>query len=296
MQDLAREGIEEVLGRLGAQDARVEFHDTIGSTNTRARALAADGAPHASIVAAEAQTAGRGRQGRAFCSPAGSGAYFTLLLRPPRALDTGLLSAACALSVCTSCEKAVSSAGGNASCLVKWPNDVYCRDKKVAGILVEAGGDTGNAHAKGAGEAGRAGGACYLVGIGINVYEPHDGWPARPPHAGSLLPYMREAPREAPQLRSELVASTCAALLRACDAGALDVDTATEDRSLLLASYRERSMLSGRTVEVERGHERFTAGVLGVNEDFTLQVRRADGRELFLASGEVHLRFDRNRS
>lgn len=313
MQDLTREGIERALARLGAQDAHVEFHSAIDSTSTRARELAMSGAPHGSVVAAETQTAGRGRQGRAFCSPAGSGAYFTLLLRPGCALDAGLLSAACALSVCTSCEAAASPAGGGGTpCRVKWPNDVYCRDRKVAGILVEAvgagAGDAdgsrndeaggGGAGASGSGDskagARCAGGACYLVGIGINVYEPRDGWPAESPHAGSLLPRRYRPGAESPRLRGELVASACAGLLCACDAHALDADAPAEERARLLAAYRERSMLPGRMVEVERGHERFAARVLGVDEDFALRVRAADGRELSLASGEVHLRLERS--
>ena len=98
---------------------------TTTSTNDRARELAATGAPHGTLVTAEEQTAGRGRQGRTWVAPAGSSLLLSLVLRETDALlplRAGL---------------AVADLAG-AAALVKWPNDVLLDGRKVAGVLVEA--------------------------------------------------------------------------------------------------------------------------------------------------------------
>lgn len=96
-----------------------------GSTNERARGLAASGAPHGTLVTADEQTSGRGRQGRRWSAPPGRALLCSLVLRdPPRLLP--LLAGVAVAEV----------AGGDAE--VKWPNDVLIKGRKVAGILVEA--------------------------------------------------------------------------------------------------------------------------------------------------------------
>jgi BirA family biotin operon repressor/biotin-[acetyl-CoA-carboxylase] ligase len=98
---------------------------TTTSTNDRARALAAAGAPHGTLVTADVQTAGRGRQGRTWVAPAGSSLLLSLVLReidPLIPLRAGL---------------AIADLAGPAA-LVKWPNDVLVEGRKVAGVLVEA--------------------------------------------------------------------------------------------------------------------------------------------------------------
>jgi BirA family biotin operon repressor/biotin-[acetyl-CoA-carboxylase] ligase len=112
----------------------------VGSTNERARALAAAGAPHGTLVTAADQTAGRGRQGRTWTTPAGRALLMSLVLRdPPRLLP---LAAAVAVAE-TIGETAV----------IKWPNDVLLDGRKVSGILAE----------------GRPQEGWAVLGIGINV-------------------------------------------------------------------------------------------------------------------------------
>jgi BirA family biotin operon repressor/biotin-[acetyl-CoA-carboxylase] ligase len=126
-----------VSGTLGRP--RLHLRET-ASTNDRARALAATGAPHGTLVTASAQTAGRGRQGRTWSAPAGRALLCSLLLRdydPLLPLRAGL---------------AVADLAG-AGVLVKWPNDVLLDGRKVAGILVEARPQDGWA----------------VLGIGVNV-------------------------------------------------------------------------------------------------------------------------------
>jgi BirA family transcriptional regulator, biotin operon repressor / biotin---[acetyl-CoA-carboxylase] ligase len=122
------------------------------STNERARALAAQGAAHGTLVTADEQTAGRGRQGRTWTAPPGRALLMSLILRdPPRLLP---LLAAVAVS------DVVEHAGSAA--LVKWPNDVLLADRrKVAGILVE----------------GRPQERWAVLGVGLNVALSDDDFP-----------------------------------------------------------------------------------------------------------------------
>ena len=118
----------------------------VDSTNVRARALAAGGAPHGTLVTAGEQTAGRGRQGRSWSAPAGSALLASFVVRePPR-----LLSLAAGTAVAAAAER-LDSIGRPAA--VKWPNDVLLDGRKVAGILVE----------------GRPQERWAVLGIGLNV-------------------------------------------------------------------------------------------------------------------------------
>lgn len=103
---------------------RLHLRETT-STNERARALAAAGAPHGTLVTADAQSAGRGRQGRTWTAPPGRALLMSVVLRDPPAL----LPLAAAV--------AVAEVAGPAAA-IKWPNDVLLEGGKVAGILVEA--------------------------------------------------------------------------------------------------------------------------------------------------------------
>ncbi len=118
----------------------------VGSTNLRARELAAAGAPHGTVVTASEQTAGRGRQGRTWVAPAGRALLCSVLVRRlPR-----LLPLAAGVAVAETVD-AVTATGDSA--LVKWPNDVWLSGRKVAGILVE----------------GRPQEGWGVIGIGLNV-------------------------------------------------------------------------------------------------------------------------------
>lgn len=125
------------MPRLGRP--RVHLRST-GSTNDRARQLAMAGAPHGTLVTTGEQTAGRGRQGRAWAAPAGHALLLSLVIRAPGAL----LPLRAGLAV-------ADLAGPRAQ--VKWPNDVLLEGRKVAGVLVEARPQEGWA----------------VLGIGVNV-------------------------------------------------------------------------------------------------------------------------------
>jgi BirA family biotin operon repressor/biotin-[acetyl-CoA-carboxylase] ligase len=117
------------------------------STNNVARALAAAGAPSGTVVTADEQTAGRGRQGRTWSAPAGKALLYSALLRPLDARHL-VLPLAVPLAVADAAE-----ALGGGPCSVKWPNDVWIEGRKVAGVLIEARPQDGWA----------------VIGIGLNV-------------------------------------------------------------------------------------------------------------------------------
>lgn len=147
---------------------------SLDSTNAEALRRAVDGAPEGTVIVAEEQTAGRGRRGRSFFSPAGTGIYLSILVRPALAAERAhLLTCSAAVAVAEAIE---ACAGVDAS--IKWVNDVYCRGKKVAGILTEGSFDL---------EGGVLQHA--VVGIGVNVRPPHAGFPAEiAERAGAVLP------------------------------------------------------------------------------------------------------------
>src|SRR5262245_36760560 len=131
--DIAR-AIDEARPRLGLLASPVIFHATIGSTNDVAASIAIEGA----VVIADEQTAGRGRRGRTWFSPPGSGLYVSTVLAPARARDdprraTTLLTLTAGVAIA---EGIHASTGAGVD--LKWPNDVYASGRKLCGILAEA--------------------------------------------------------------------------------------------------------------------------------------------------------------
>lgn len=138
------------LQHLAGLRGRIEWHDSIGSTNDRAAELARspETARHGFVVGADEQTAGRGRKGARWLTGTGQGLAFSLIVRPrwPQA-KWGWLSVAAGLAVSRTLE-------GRELCpRIKWPNDVLLEERKVCGVLIEAAGDWA------------------VIGIGINVNE-----------------------------------------------------------------------------------------------------------------------------
>ena len=130
-------------------------HRVTDSTNQRAKELAAAGAPHGTLVTAGEQSAGRGRQGRAWVAPPGRAVLMSLVVREVGAAYP-LLPLATALAVSEACE-----AHAPVECAIKWPNDVWIERRKVAGILLE----------------GRPQEGWAVIGVGLNVLTARDEFP-----------------------------------------------------------------------------------------------------------------------
>jgi BirA family biotin operon repressor/biotin-[acetyl-CoA-carboxylase] ligase len=137
----------------------IEYYDELPSTNQRAKELLRT-APEGTLVLTETQTAGRGRLGRSWHSPPNTGIWLSLILQPrlaPVELPKLNLLAAVALS-------RTVSAVLNLRPLVKWPNDLYCQNRKISGILTEASGELGRLE-------------YVILGVGINVNQKGADFP-----------------------------------------------------------------------------------------------------------------------
>ncbi|WP_020576846.1 biotin--[acetyl-CoA-carboxylase] ligase [Actinopolymorpha alba] len=252
-------------GRL-VRDLRVV--SATGSTNADLRALAAEGAPEGTLLAAEHQTAGRGRLDRGWTSPPRSGLTFSLLLRP-----TGVPARRWPwLPLLTGCAvvEAVSAVAGVRPHL-KWPNDVLLDDRKLCGILIE--------------RVETAEGAAAIVGIGLNVTTTPEELPR--PTATSL-----RIAGAANTDRGTLLVS----LVRALETFYTDWRLAVGDPDAgagggLRGAYRSRCATLGRRVRVQLGPDRWLDGTArDVDEDGRLVVRAADGDHPLGAGDVVHVR------
>jgi BirA family biotin operon repressor/biotin-[acetyl-CoA-carboxylase] ligase len=223
----------------------------VGSTNTVARELAEAGAPNGTVITADEQTAGRGRQGRTWTAPPGSALLFSALVRP-LAKRHPLLPLAVPLAVCETAERLRPGI----ECKVKWPNDVHLGGRKLAGILIEA----------------RPQEEWAVLGIGLNLTITEDEFPEElRGRATSLF-----ADGDAPAGTAE---GARVALSEALERW-VEADSGT-----ILAAWRERDTLLGREVSWERG-----SGVAeGIDERGYLLVRLADGERVALGAGDVHL-------
>ena len=191
-------------------------HRATDSTNERAKRLAARGAPHGTLVTADEQSAGRGRQGRVWTAPPGHALLASLVVRGLEERHA-LLPLASAVAVCEACER---TAG--VTCAIKWPNDVWIERRKVSGILIE----------------GRPQEGWAVVGIGLNVSTPE--FPPELAETATSLALASSGP--APR-REEVLAALLASLDRLLSAPAPDV----------LALWRGRDALLGAPVAWDGG-------------------------------------------
>ena len=234
--------------------------ETSPSTNTELKELAAAGAPAGTVLIARRQTAGRGRLGRSFFSPDGTGLYLSVLLRPSASPEevlrlTPLAAVAAARGVQRVCHAEVG---------IKWVNDLYLKGKKVCGILTE-------------GVLNPATGALDFVvcGAGFNLCPPKDGFP---PELKEIAGAITES--YDPQLPALLAKAFLEELHVALE----------QPFSQALEEYRRRSVLTGKTVFSPTQSFPGYGTVLGIDEEGGLRIRLSDGREQILTGGEVSIR------
>lgn len=232
---------------------RLLVRETSTSTNDDLRKLADDGAPEGLVLLALEQTQGRGRRGAAWFSAPGESLAFSILVRPeePKSLWPRLALAAGAAAA-----EAVEAFGVQAG--IKWPNDVWVRGLKIAGILVEAGKDFA------------------IVGIGLNTG-------------------CREFPAEVAEIATSLALETSADINRAEVLGAVIRRFALRQRQiggefdLLLASVREHCVLTGRRVSLLTSSGPKEGVVEGIAPGGELILRTAGGLENLIQADEVRI-------
>ncbi|HET6820355.1 MAG TPA: biotin--[acetyl-CoA-carboxylase] ligase [Candidatus Limnocylindria bacterium] len=238
---------------------RVEFHAAIGSTNDRARAALVEPPGDGLAVVADLQTAGRGRRGRTWASPAGANLMVSVGVRPRlSAARAGLLGIAAALAVRDASAELLPAN----DLRVKWPNDVVTVDgRKVAGLLVETA-ISGDAVAE------------AIIGMGINVNWPVAEMPADLQGRAASLCDLAGGPRDRVELLRRLMEH-------------LDRELAALERG---ESPLERlatvSALDGRRVVIDTGDGQQEGTALGLTDDGQLLLETNGGRQT-LAIGEV---------
>ncbi len=248
------------------------------STNTRARELAAAGAPHGTVVTAAEQSAGRGRQGRTWTAPPSRALLYSAILRPLEEHHV-MLPLAVPLAVCAAAEELAPGT----ECGVKWPNDIHLNDRKLAGVLIEARPQDGWA----------------VIGIGLNLTITPEQFPpdlqdkavslfAPSPNAvgptGSDKGDRGETRRSLPAVATEGLPPIPLAA-----ANVLNVHLSTwveADPAHVLEEWKKRDVLRGREIAWDAG-----SGVAdGVDDRGYLVVVTPSGDRIALGAGEVHLR------
>jgi BirA family biotin operon repressor/biotin-[acetyl-CoA-carboxylase] ligase len=229
------------------------------STNDVAMGLAAHGAAHGTVVVAEEQTAGRGRFGRSWYSEKSSGIYTSIILRPPLAPSAAPVLT---LMAGVATHQAVSTVTG-LPMDIRWPNDLLVNGKKVCGILTEMSAELDRLHA-------------VVLGIGLNVNHAE-----MPGELKGIATSLRMEGR-----RSYSRAQILVAILKELERKyhlLLDEGSAAIARRWTNAStYAE-----GKRVRVVSGSGEFLATTAGLAPSGALRVRRDDGREELMVSGEI---------
>jgi BirA family biotin operon repressor/biotin-[acetyl-CoA-carboxylase] ligase len=240
----------------------------IDSTNTRARELAAAGAPHGTVVTAGEQTEGRGRQGRTWTAPSNTALLYSAIVRPLEDHHT-LLPLAAPLAVCEAAEHLNPAL----DCKVKWPNDIHVEGRKLAGVLIEARPQDGWA----------------VIGIGLNLYIQEDEYPPdlRDTATSIFDPRHRDRGRGSAGPSPLLPAGPPPAVpLHATEVLNQRLNHWVQaEPSEVLAEWRKRDALLGREVAWESG-----SGVAdGVDDRGYLLVVTPGGDRIAVGAGEVHL-------
>jgi len=241
---------------------QVHWFSSIDSTNTQAKRMAREGAPQGTVLIAGHQSGGRGRMGRSFSSPAGSGLYLSVILRPGCAA-TELMHLTCAAGV-AACDAVESTCGMRPG--IKWINDLVIKDRKLGGILTEMSVDAKTGLVEYA-----------VIGIGINCLQAPEDFPA-----------------ELQSMAISLKAAGCVpdmGLLAANLIHALyKMSLQLQDHLSTMAAYRRDCITLGREVVVLKGGEKQYGTALDVDAEGALIVRFQDGSSSAVNSGEVSVR------
>lgn len=240
----------------------VLYFDTIDSTNTKAQELAEKGYPSGTLVVADKQESGKGRRGRSWVSPSGTGIFMTLMIKPDiNPNNASMLTLVAALAVA----KAITSVTGEEA-MIKWPNDIVVNSKKVCGILTEMNAQFDYINH-------------IVVGIGINVH--NESFPEEISQIASSL--MIEAGGKRFH-RAQIIAETMSYFEQY-----YDTFLKTQDLSALVREYDELLVNRNKSVRVLDPKEPFDGKAMGITPKGELIVDTWESRKL-VSSGEVSVR------
>lgn len=251
---------KKILEQYLDQKLNITIFDELDSTNNYLKKLGSQGKKENQLVIALRQTGGRGRKGRSFYSPSGTGVYFSLLLHPECVIEKSLfLTVMAAVSVA---ETVMEYNKNNVK--IKWVNDIYIDGKKVCGILTEGSINTNKKL------------DYAVVGIGINVIAPKNGFPEYIKDiATAIFPGKTEE-----NIKEKIVAEVVNRFFQMYNG----------DDNDFIRRYKEYSYLTGKEINIISGEKTRPAVVLDITDDCRLLVKNKNGEIEEISSGDVSVR------
>ena len=239
----------------------MQVFSEIGSTNTAAKKLASERVANGTVIIADKQTEGRGRMGRSFESPSGTGIYMSLVLYPEFGLECAPLitsAAACAVA------EAIDEVCG-CDVSIKWVNDLYLNGRKICGILTEA---SLGLEMKSLDHA--------VIGIGVNVRSVRNVF-------GEELGNIATSIEDETGVKADRNV-LCGAMLNK-----LEHYLGMVESREFLNEYRRRELLTGNTITANVGGNTLTGMAMGIDDNANLIIKLPDGKLKKLGSGEASL-------
>lgn len=244
-----------------ARPGEIVIHDSVDSTSSWLMARARTGMAGATVCLAERQDAGRGRHGRRWVSPFGANIYLSILWRYPLApVELRGLSLACGVAVARALERI-----GVPAPALKWPNDVLWRGRKLAGLLLEVGGEV-------------TGPSYVVAGVGVNTrISPRDGARIDQPWAD-----LAAVPGVPPACRNRLAALLISELVAAMELyGARGLQP-------FVAAWSGYDCLLGEVITLDTGSAQIRGSYRGITEQGAIRLQ-VDGELRSYTMGEVSL-------
>ncbi|SEV84426.1 biotin--[acetyl-CoA-carboxylase] ligase [[Clostridium] fimetarium] len=241
---------------------KIYFYDEIDSTNNEAKKKAEDGAKQGTLVIAECQNGGRGRRGKKWISPSGSGIWMSFVLKPTiHPYGASMITLVAALSVVS----ALKNIKG-LECNIKWPNDIVANGKKICGILTEMSSELDAVN-------------YVIIGIGININST-------------------EFDEEISDIASSVFLETGLTIKRSQVVADFakyfekyySIFMQTQDLRGLIDEYNGLLVNVGKEVKINNINSQFIGNAIGINDKGELLVKKQDGSVEKVIAGEVSVR------
>ena len=241
----------------------IQYFDKTDSTNNQAKLAAEKNAPEGTLFVAECQTGGRGRRGKTWESPAGSGIWMSLLLRPDISPESASMLT---LVLAVAMVDAINEEVQDAKCYVKWPNDIVLNNRKISGTLTEMSAEMDSIH-------------YVVIGIGINVNTTDFDESIKDMATSIYLGTGKKVKR------SNIIAAFSHSFKKYYEAF-----LKTQNLTYIVDRYNELLINKGRTVKAIYANKELVGEALGINKDGELIIKTEDGCETAIRAGEVSVR------
>lgn len=245
------------------EKVKIRIVKETGSTNDDLKKEVLNGADEFTVLIAEKQTKGKGRKGRSFYSPEGTGCYMSIVLRPDCSLEESTLLTTMAAAAAADAIEAVTGISPG----IKWVNDIFIGGRKVAGILTE-----------GSIAKDKKGLEWAVIGIGVNIMPPEDGFPNELSSIAGAL-----TDRRSENIRNRLIGEIINKLIE--NYGQLKEKSYIE-------KYRSRLFFLGSEITVIEGDNSYKATALDIDSMCHLIVKLPDGKRKVLYGGEISIKTD----